>query len=217
MVWPEPVAAAAEERLALLALDLLVPVPEPFDSMLACVSSCKPLPPVAARGLGCRLGDDAVDLGVVEQNETPESCSSPTGMIPVGSGGGSSAAVPASGCAVDLDCDDSVLCAVEAAPPPPPPPKKPPLKKALVLGAEATLRRNRAAPPPFCEELPEGLLAFLVCFDCSLLLWWWLVVRGAPRCERDKLRNFSALVPPLDDDGGEDGLTTCDDAAEDDG
>ena len=208
-----PVAAAAEERLALLALDLLVPVPEPFDSMLACVSSCKPLPPVAARGLGCRPGDDAVDLGVVEQNETPESCSSPTGIIPVGSGGGSSAAaVPASECAVARDCDASALCEAEAAPPP----KKPPLKKALVLGAEATLRRNRAAPPPVCEALfPEGLLAFLVCFDCSLPLWWWLAVRGAPRCDRDKLRNFSALVPPLDDDGGEDGLTTCDDAAED--
>lgn len=181
--------------------------------MLACVSSCKPPPPVAARGLGCRLGDDAVDLGVVEQNETPESCSSPTGMIPVGSGGGSSAAVPISGCAVERDCDASVLWETDAAPLPPP--KKPPLKKALVLGAEATLRRNRAAPPPVCAELPEGLLAFLVCFDCSLLMWWWLVVRGAPRCDRDKLRNFSALVPPLEDAGGEDGLTTCDDAAED--
>lgn len=149
---------------------------------------------------------------MVEQNETPESCNSPTGMIPVGSGGGSS----------DLCCRGECFCEASPPLPPPPPLKNPPLKKAFAFGADATRRRNRAAPPPLCDpplcdEIPAGLLAFLACLVGSLprsgvvSLLPWPAARGTRRCDRARLRNFSALGPVVDDVLEP---STCEDAAD---
>lgn len=75
---------------------------------------------------------------------------------------------------------------------PAPPPKKPPLKNALVLGADATLLRKRAAPPPL-EPVEAGLLTCLdevpVAVDAAGLP----PLRGVPRCDLDSERYLSGF------------------------
>lgn len=75
----------------------------------------------------------------VEPNDTPESCISPTGMTPFGSGGTRSSS-PESPLNAFLEAGYG--CELEEEE------KSDPLKRALVLGAEATRRRNRTALDP---------------------------------------------------------------------